>query len=103
MVSRQGPANSSAAFRNTAARDSHGISDHSCQAARAAFAASATSDSVTWWQTPSLWPWSCGHNTSSVLPLRASLPPMTAGMSTSSPSISSSRFLRLVRSGEPGA
>ena len=101
-VSRHGPASRSAALRKTAARASQGISDQSRQAARAAATARATSLGPAWWQVASTWRWSCGATAFAVRPVRTSRPPMTSGISTASPSIASSRDLRVCLSGEPG-
>jgi hypothetical protein len=102
IVSRHGPASSSAARRKTDARASHESADHSRRASAAAAIARATSCSPPWWYVPRTCWWSWGMTTSAVRPVRTASPPITIGISTCRPAISSRRALRLARSGDPG-
>ncbi len=104
IVSRHGPASSSAARRMIAARSSKDIARQAGAAARAASMASVASCWVAWRPVPMTDLWLCGCTTSkgSPPPIRFS-PPMvigsSIGFSASSLSLASSR----ARSGEPGA
>ena len=103
MVSRHGPVRRSAARRNTAARSSHGVRDHSLWASRAAAIACSTCSAPPLWYSASTCCLACGLTDLAVVPVRTSLPPMIIGISICWPSISDSLCLRLARSGEPGA
>ena len=99
---RQGPASSSAALRNTAARSCQAIAPHSRRASRAAAAASATSSGPAWWNRASTWPCRWGMRTSATCPVRIAFPPTTTGISISVAAIRARLALRAAFSGVPG-
>jgi len=94
---------SSAAFRRTAARSSHGQRDHSRWAFAAASTACATWSFDARCQSASTWRWSWGITACALSPVRTSLPPMTSGMSRRSAAIDLRRAFSSAFSGEPGA
>ncbi len=103
MVSRQGPARSSAALRKTAARSVQAMFIQSARAFMQASIAICTSFSPQLCTCASTSSWLWGEQTCSMLPVRTSLPPMKAGMSIGLLLISASFFCSRALSGLPGA
>jgi hypothetical protein len=103
-VSRQPPANSSAARRKTAARSEYGRARHSGAAALAASTAAAASPFVALPSTPSTSRRLCGWTTSMAGPAPIDCrPPIVMVRSRRSPFIASRRACSEVRSALPGA
>ncbi len=102
-VSRHGPASSSAARRNTAARSGHGVAAQSRRAPKAAAIAWSTWSRPAVWTSARTWSWRWGAVTGNVVSLLTRRPAITIGASTRSLAIVVRRSVRLSRSGLPGA
>jgi hypothetical protein len=103
MRMRHGPARSSAARRNTAARASQRIVSHSRRASVAAAIAWTTWPPSQAWNRATTWRCACGMTTSTSRPVVTRWPPITAGTSGHSPASCSSDLVSRARSGLPGA
>ena len=102
-VARHGPASSSAARRNTAARSSHGVRDQSCHAADDASIACCTCVASPFDTCASTWSLSCGATASNFVPTVTSLPPITNGISSAARESSATLTRTSSRSRLPGA
>jgi len=103
MRSRHVLANNSPARSITAARSCQGRRSQSCRARAAASQAAATSLGPARCTLASVWRWSWGMRTSSVLPVRTSSPSISSGISITSAAWRASSALSRSFSGEPGA
>ena len=103
IVSRHGPASSSAARRKTVARSSHGQRDQSSHAVAAASIACCTWSAPPWCTSASTCALSCGITACFSSPVVTSLPPITSGTSGRSLRIRSRRSCSRARSGLEGS